>query len=152
MRRRDLENVPSSQKVLKGNYEQIFDQLGLRSALGRRLTYPELGSRRPGVARSYEPPGEMKPYSIEKGGLPVPAGNEDHHWSRVGQVPEILLAFAQRDFTPLPLLGLAKGSGSAQRPGRLDALAFSTKAAAKQKPRKPTESARDRSRASSIRK
>ena len=96
-------------------------RLDLRSGLGRRLTYPELVSGHPGVARSYEPPGKIKPYAIEKGGLPVQAGNEDHHWSRVGQVPGILLAFAQRNFTPLPLLrGVGLPKGQAERKDQAD--------------------------------
>src|SRR5580765_1646762 len=49
------------------------------------------------------PPGKIKPYSIEKGGLAVRTRSDDHHGRRIGQVPKSLLAFAQRNFNPLLL-------------------------------------------------
>ena len=110
-------------RCLKGTTSRSLTRLDLRSGLGRRLTYPELVSGHPGVARSYEPPGKIKPYAIEKGGLPVQAGNEDHHWSRVGQVPGILLAFAQRNFTQIPLLrGAGLPKGQAERKDQADSM------------------------------
>src|SRR5271154_1731252 len=51
----------------------------------------------------YRLPGEIKPYSVEERRIPVRTRSDDHHRRRIGEVPETLLAFAQRNFSPLPL-------------------------------------------------